>query len=119
SVGYLNMDVRFMSGDINEHLRITKDKFGEVELNLFMTNEILERNRENILSAHPSKAHKFSTAIVARAFKIMVSISKLHEDYFMELEGGLNKLGKLIGDNPYLMDRALYNGLDVNWLISG
>src|SRR5690606_50752 len=66
SVGYLNMDVRFMSGDINEHLRITKDKFGEVELNLFMTNEILERNRENILSAHPSKAHKFCTAIVAR-----------------------------------------------------
>ena len=30
SVGYLLMDIRYISGDINEHVKITKDKFGEI-----------------------------------------------------------------------------------------
>jgi hypothetical protein len=36
SPGYLSMDVRYMSGEINEHVSITKDKYGEISLNLYM-----------------------------------------------------------------------------------
>ncbi len=119
SIGYLNMDVRFMSGDINEHVRMTKDKFGELSLNLYMINGVLERNRENILSVTPGRARKFCTAVIARAFKILLSLNKLHEDYFLDVKEDLKKLGELIGDNPYLMDCAIDNGLNVNWLIFG
>jgi hypothetical protein len=119
SPGILGMYVRNMSGTITEHVKTTKDKFGEVLLNLWMINEILERNRENILSASYDKAFTFCTATIARAFKIMLLIKKLHEDYFVEFEDDLKKLGGLIGENPYLMKYAIHNGLDVNWLIKG
>lgn len=119
SIGYLNMDVRYMSGEINDHVRVTKDKFGEAYLNLYMINEVLDRNKGNILSVTSGKARKFCTAVISRAFKILLCIEKLHEDYFIELKEDLKKLGQLIGGNPYLMDCAIYNGLDVNWLILG
>ena len=119
SPGYLNMDIRFMSGEINGHLLTTKDKFGEVYLNLYMLNEVLERSRDNILSASPGRVRKLCTAVIARTFKIMGCTIKLHGDYMADLQDDLKKLGQLIGDNPYLMDCAIHNGLNVNWLISG
>jgi len=117
SPGWLNMDVREMSGIINEHVTITKDKYGEAYLNLWMITEILERNKEKILSASIGKSEKFCVAVIARVFKILLLIKKLHEDYRVEFEDDLTKLGRLIGENKYLMKFAIYNGLDVNWLI--
>ena len=117
SPDWLNMDVREMSGIINEHVSVTKDKFGEAYLNLWMTNEVLEKNKRNILSVHAGKAYKLCVAVVARAFKILILIKKLHEDYLVEFETDLIKLGHLIIDNPYLLKIAIYNKLDVNWLI--
>lgn len=119
SAGYLNMDVRYMSGDINEHVSVTKDKFGEISLNLYMISEILKKNKNNILSQTPDKAQKFCVAVIARAFKILLLIDKMHEDYRIEFEEDLKMFGKLIGDNPYLMKTAIHHGFDVNWLISG
>lgn len=118
SVGYLNMDVRHLSGEISEHVSITKDKFGEVELNLVLINEILEANKKNLnVIKNNVRAQKFYTAVIARAFKILILISKLHEDSWLDFEEELNRFGKLIGENDNLMKTAIYNGLDVNWLI--
>lgn len=117
SVGYLNMDVRYLSGEINEHVSITKDKFGEVQLNLVMINTVLENNTENILSVTPAKARKFCVAVIARAFKILLLIKKLDEDYFIEFEEDLVTFGKHIEGNNYLMDIAIKHGFDVNWLL--
>ena len=118
SVGYLNMDVRYLSGEISEHVYNTKDKFGEVYLNLKMINQILSVNHDNFKNLrHNSSSRKFYTAVIARAFKILILISKLHEDHWMELEEELNKFGNLIGDNHNLMETAIFNGLDVNWLL--
>lgn len=119
SCGYLNMEVRELSGIINQHVSVTKDKFGEISLNLFMINHILAGNREHILSKSEAKAKKFCTAVIARAFKIMLLIKKMHEDYFIEFQEDVQTLGNLIADNPYLMKSAIHNGLDVNWLILG
>lgn len=117
STGYLNMAVRDMSGIITEHVKITKDKYGEAYLNLWMMIEMLERNKQNILSESIGKTEKFCVAVIARAFKILLLIKKLHEDYRVEFEDDLIKLGRLIGDNKYFMKFAIYNGFDVNWLL--
>jgi hypothetical protein len=112
------MDVRELSGMISEHVYTTKDKFGEVYLNLIMINEILSVNQQHLSDfSRNSSARKFYTAVIARAFKILILISKLHEDFHVELEDELNRFGNLIGDNPNLMDTAIFNGLDVNWLL--
>ncbi|MCM4155043.1 hypothetical protein [Gramella sp. AN32] len=117
SVGYLHMNVRYLSGDITEHVKITKDKFGEASLNLLLLVEVLKHNNPNILNTTPRKARKFCVAVIARIFRVMMIIDKLHEDYLLEFEENLNKLGELMGENPYLMKAAINNGLDVNWLL--
>lgn len=117
STGYLHMDMREMSGIITEHAKITKDKFGEAQLNLWMCVQVLERNQEHILSERYPKALKFCIAVIARSFKIMLLVKKLHEDYLVEFEDELKRLGELIAENPYLIKTAINHGLDVNWLL--
>tara|TARA_R110002126_G_scaffold291781_1_gene457973 strand:+ start:39402 stop:40052 length:651 start_codon:yes stop_codon:yes gene_type:complete len=119
TIGYLNWDVRDLSGLINQHVRITKDKFGEAHLNLIMINEVLKSNRSFILNSKPpAKRKKFSIAVMARIFKILLIINKLDEDFLIEFEENLKILGNLIVDNKFLIEEAIRNGLDVNWLIN-
>lgn len=119
SLGYLLMDIRYLSGDINEHVRITKDKFGEASLNLLMLNEVLKINQSRLENAKPNEVHKLNTYIIARAFKILLIINALHEDYLMEFKDDLKDLGTRISLNPSLLKTAIQNGLDINWLLEG
>ncbi len=119
SIGWLNMDVRDLSGEINEHVAITKDKFGEIQLNLIMINSVLEANNETISHLrYVVKTRKFCTAVISRAFKILILISKTHEDLWLEFEDELKRFGMLIANNKHLKQTARKNGLDVNWLIN-
>ena len=118
SPGYLLVDMRYLSGEITSHVKTTKDKFGEASLNLLMLNEVLAKNSDNVILLTPSKARTFCAYVIARAFKILLLIDKLDDDYALEFEANLIKLGNLIGKNKYLMQRAIHNGLDVNWLIT-
>lgn len=119
SLGYLNMDVRSLSGEISEYVYTTKDKFGEVYLNLKMINKVLSVNKNNINNAaiNPS-ARKFFTAVIARAYKILILTTKLHEDFYLDLESEFNSLGNTITEMPNLMRVAIYNSFDVNWLLN-
>jgi hypothetical protein len=119
STGYLNMDIRYLSGSITEYVKVTKDKFGEVSLNIQLLTEVLQQNREHILYASFGRASKLLVAIIARAFKILLLSDKLHEDLLFDLKEDSKQLGLLIGDNDYLMRTAIFHGFDVNWLISG
>ena len=119
SVGYLLQDTRFLSGDINNHVKITKDKFGEISLNLKMLNHLLTINNKRIETVTYSKAYTLCIYVIARAFKILLLIKAMDEDYFLDFKENLSTLGKLIYDNPFLMHTAIDNDLDVNWLILG
>ncbi|RLJ34192.1 hypothetical protein CLU97_3687 [Chryseobacterium sp. 7] len=120
SIGYLSMDVRDMSGLINKHVSVTKDKFGEAWLNLFLLNELLEQITDQLNDLQYNwKLEKFYVAIIARIFKVLLIVNKLHEDYWVEFNPELEKLGHKVGGIPVLMDLAIQNGLDVNWLIKG
>ncbi len=118
SVGDLLMDVRYISGDINEHVRITKDKFGEIALNLQMLIATLTLNKSKISKSGFSKNYTFYIYTIARTFKILLLIKALHEDYLLDFKDDLEKLGALILVNTDLMQLAIKNGLDINWLIN-
>ncbi len=117
SVGYLVMDLRYLSGEITQHVKITKDKFGEPYLNLIMLTEVLKKNTKALQAITKTKSHSFCIYIIARAFKIILLIKALNEDYFIEFKENLLLLGKLIANNDNLMDAAIHNGFDVNWLL--
>ncbi|MCF6222565.1 MAG: hypothetical protein L3J34_02430 [Flavobacteriaceae bacterium] len=116
---YLMMEMRDLSGEINEHVSVTRDKLGEASLNTIMLIEVLKGNNTNIEKFTYGNSYKFCIYIIARAFKILLMIDRLHSDYRMEFNEDLKKLGVLIGNSEYLMKTAINNGLDVNWLLTG
>jgi hypothetical protein len=117
SMGYLMMSMRDMSGLITEHVSISKDKYGEITLNLQLLIESISLNNAYILDAKAKDSHSFCIYIIARAFKILILIKQQHEDLHIEFKSRLKELGLLIGDNQILMQHAMHNGLDVNWLL--
>ena len=119
SVGYILQDTRFMSGEINQHVKITKDKFGEISLNIKMLIQVLSLNNARIQAQTYSKSYTLCIYVVARAFKILLLIKAIDEDYLIDFKEDLALLGNLIGQNPMLMKTAIHHGLDVNWLFSG
>ncbi len=119
SIAYFNVEVRWLSGDISEHVRITKDKYGDASLNLLLLNEVLKQNKNHILEARPpAKLRKFSIQIIARVFKVLLLIHKMDIDLHLDFKEDLMLLGKLISDNKKIMDTAVKNGLDINWLLN-
>ena len=86
SPGYLMMDMRDMSGLITEHVKIAKDKYGEVSLSLLMLNEMLATHNKSIEEATPGRARKLGLYIIARVFKILVLLSKFHEDLLLDFK---------------------------------
>jgi hypothetical protein len=119
SIPKLLLEMRYLSGDITEQIKITKDKFGEISLNLLMLNEILQLKPKLQVVSPRSKVPKFTIYVIARAFKLLVLIRAMHEDYLVDFRTDLEKLGELIAQDETLMRTAIQNGLDVNWLISG
>ena len=118
SIGYLNLDVRYLSGFITDHVRTTKDKYGNASLNLLLLNEVLKLNKDNIITARPpAKLYKFCTAIIARVYKVLILINKMDDDLLLDFKPDLITLGELISENEIVMDTAINQGLDVNWLL--
>jgi len=119
SPGYVLMETRFASGKISDHVKITKDKYGEPYLNLLMLIQTLKENQQNLKLSTYGACYTLNIYIVARVYKILTQIQSLHQDFHLEFRESLEKLGELIADFPYLMKVAINNQLDVNWLFSG
>jgi hypothetical protein len=115
--GILMMEMRDASGIVNEHIRITKDKYGEVELQLFILKEYLKIYNDSFTNTPAGKSHTLNIYLIVKIFKIMILLKKMHEDIQFDFEDNIKETGCLFGDNPGLMNASIDNGLDVNWLI--
>lgn len=118
SPGYLSMTMRELSGIINLHVATTRDKLGEISLNLVMLIGILERNKRKLENASYYERSKFDDYVIKRALKLLKLVASVDEDYHVDFKDEFNKLGKLIGEQHPLMKKAIYSGLDVNHLTS-
>jgi hypothetical protein len=118
SPGYVLMETRFVSGKISDHVKITKDKFGEPYLNLLMLIHTLKENQQYLKLSTYGSCYTLNIYVVARVYKILGQIQGLHEDLHIEFNELLEKLGELFADIPSLMKVSIQNGLDVNWLIN-
>ncbi|CAN5599429.1 hypothetical protein BH23BAC1_BH23BAC1_51160 [soil metagenome] len=112
--GYLLMDMRDMSGMINLHVNITKDKLGEIELNLFMLNEILGRNQTKLKYADYYEMIKFNEYIVKRGIKLLKLVKAIDEDFQVDFQQGFQELGNLIESQSSIFKTARDLGLDIN-----
>jgi len=117
SLDYIAIEMRRISGKISHHVKITKDQFGEISLNLQMLNEVIEQNTFSLSHSKPQKLAKFYNYVIVRAFKILLLINSLHEDFKEDFKEDLKKLGANISSNKMLLKTANYNSLDLNWIL--
>jgi len=119
SPGYLLLVLRSLSGDINRHLKTTKDKYGEVQLNLLMLNKSLSLFGDKIRKAHPHRSRTFNSYVVKRTMKLVGLVRKMHEDYLLDFQEDIEKLGQHIDEQPSMKILAEALGLDVEMLKRG
>ena len=89
--GWLMMDMRTVSGYISRHLKVTKDKYGEVELMLYMLNTFYDHNAR-LLQKYNSRSDKCAEYIAKRTDQVLKKAAKLDPDYYVEFADDINKL---------------------------
>jgi hypothetical protein len=117
SLDYIVIEMRNISGKISHHVKITKDKFGEISLNLQMLNEVIEQNTFSLTHSKLQKSTKFYNYVIVRTFKILLLIQSLHKDFLIDFKEDLNRLGVNISKDKMLLKSANYNNLDINWIL--
>lgn len=76
---HLLLDLRSMSGLVNQHFLITKDKTGELEMRLHIVNETF-RIAPNFFNYANHANEKLLLYVIGRIKNIFGSYNKLHED---------------------------------------
>jgi hypothetical protein len=89
--GWMMMDMRDLNGRITQHVKVTKDKYGEIELTLYLLNSFFD-NQLKLLEKYSSKSDTVALYIAKRTEFILKKLPKLHEDYYIEFERDVNKL---------------------------
>lgn len=91
SPGWILMDMRNLSGDITYHVKVTKDKIGGLELNLFLLNTFLKKYADK-LRTYSSRTDKCALYIVKKAVTILNGLNKLDEDYHVDYRNDVNHM---------------------------
>ena len=112
---YFVVLIRKISAEITEHVKVTTDKFGDVTLNLFLINQILESN-DKLSRQRFNDIYKLYLYIINKVVKALSLTKKLDEDYWLEIDKYLSELHAKITSNIYLEKLFINNGIDFNWL---
>lgn len=112
---YFLVLVRKLSGEITEHVKVTTDKFGDVFLNLFLVNTILEHN-DKLSRQRFDAVYKLYIYLINKIIKALIQIQKLDEDYWLEFDKILTDIDFQLHENLYLEKLCINNDLDFNWL---
>jgi hypothetical protein len=114
--GYLLMDFRSLNPLITEHVKVTKDKFGEVYLTLKMLRTGLEINQVHLQKFPIKRYDTLAPYVVRRVQQVLEKAGKLHEDYHIEFRRDLNALLSLVYEGyPAIRGYAEEAGLPRQW----
>ena len=114
---YYLSTIRTISAEITEHVKVTTDKFGEVYLNLFLVDQILENN-DSFAQQRFDNVYKLYIYLINKIVRALLLIKKIDEDYWMEFDEILGKIDDKVHENRYLEKLFINNRIDFNWLQS-
>lgn len=84
-------ELRALSGIINHHFLITKDKLGELEMRLYILNQVFI-HAETHFSYHNHTNEKLLAYVAGRIKNSFLSYQKLHEDLQYDYIDKLNEV---------------------------
>ncbi len=89
--GWMMMDMRDLSGAISQHLKITKDKYGEIELTIYLLLTFFEQ-QSSLLLIHNSKSDSCAEYIAKRTDSVLKKLAKFNPDYYVDFERDMQQL---------------------------
>jgi len=90
--GILMMNLRALNGRITEHVKITKDKLGEVTLTLYLLAEAFRLYLPKLQKISFHSPANFSEYVIRRLQFALKKAEKLHEDYHLEFKDELQNV---------------------------
>ena len=112
--GLVMMELRNFSGAITRHVKITKDKYGEVRLLLLLVN-LPFRHQRALLDRKAKRADKFAVYVVKKAQTTLKKLEKLDQDYYIEFEKDVNEVLGYLHNYPPTAPLAVDHGLPRQW----
>lgn len=119
SPGHLLLFIRALSGDISRHVSATKDKYGEVELNFYLLNQVFEIYGNQIRKASLRNALTLNEYIVKKALRLFTLLTKIHEDLHLDFFEAMKQLGGHILETESTRQAAMFHKLNVDHLLDG
>ena len=83
--------VKSLNAKVTRHRRVTLDKYGEVELGVYMVKSVLKKHGK-FLDIITAKTEKLSIYLVKRMIMILKNLNKLDQDYWIDFEGDVNTI---------------------------
>lgn len=103
--------------DITRHKQVTKDKYGEVYLNTYLVNALLNLVMVYDLAYSKYEMELMYIFIIEKAFKTLVILKKLHPDYAIEFKNDFTLMGTLLTKSNILKQYCQTIGFQITWLI--
>ncbi|WDF69132.1 hypothetical protein PQ465_01835 [Sphingobacterium oryzagri] len=94
--------LRQASGLINEHEKVTKDKFSELECRIYILKEAFERYPRLFEKSAIHTASKLQEYTKSRVKTTVNKFDKLHEDFQFDLREDMEKLLTFAGDHALI-----------------
>ncbi len=95
--GELMMSMRVFNGNIGRHVKITKDKIGEITLTISLVNIAFGKHK-TMLHQNQKRASTFAEYVAKKAVFVLQKLAKIHEDLQMEYEKDVNTMLAYIYD---------------------
>jgi hypothetical protein len=116
---YSSMDLLWSIKDfisqINEHVATTKDKYGEIELTLFLLNKALKVYVQKELSQQSLYDNRMEQYVINKCMRTLLLIQKMDRDFWLDFNEDLMGIRSAFAQTHKLMKLSIYNGFDVNW----
>ena len=108
--GVLTRTLRKTSARITRHVQVTKDKYGEIQLNLELVNRCLELFAKKLPTIPSRKVDSLYTYLIKKAMRIDTLLERLHEDYRLDFEDEIARLQREVPKHPLLHEKAVELG---------
>lgn len=89
--GLVMMVMRDFSGDINKHVKITRDKYGEIVLLIRLVNMPF-REQYAILDENQHRAGKFAAYACRKAQIVFNKLERFDRDYYLDFEKEVDEM---------------------------
>ena len=107
--------VRDLMAQINEHVATTRDKYGEIELPLFLINRALKVYVQKEMSQKSLYDTRMEQYFINKCMRTLLLIQKINRDFWMDFNEDLSEIRSSFAQTHKLMKLSINNGFDVNW----